>query len=196
MNKKNIFILVMSFLVIHLFGTHSKLLYHLNPDFISETSKIFSFTKFNENTITAMIFALAYSIITASILIFNMNNERIFLFFVFTFALLDSLGVYIYYNTEIQAFNKYGAVFYSIFTFFIVVAIGLSKNMVEGEKSFKSIEKGARIGDIDSSNLSIQEKVISLKNEKKTQTEIARELNISQPQVSRILKNIPKQEFY
>ena len=73
--------IIAGFLVVHLFGTNSKLLYTLNPDkllrkvigaemlyndegdFIDEVDEYgfdkFSFTRLTEDTVTAMVFAIS-----------------------------------------------------------------------------------------------------------------------------------------
>ncbi len=100
-------------LTIHIFSVHSKLLYHLNPELAEHPS--FSFGKFDEPTILALVFALAYSLATISVISITRQKKLIFLF-----AALDSLGVLLYYFTEIPL--QFGAVYFAIYTGILILS--------------------------------------------------------------------------
>ena len=53
-------------LTCHIFSVHAKLLYYLNPELTEKVA--FSFLRLNEPTLTVMLFALAYSLGTFTVL--------------------------------------------------------------------------------------------------------------------------------
>ena len=99
--------LLMIALTIHIFSVHSKLLYHLNPEL--EEREAFSFIRLNEPTVLALVFAVAYSLATVSV-IRSTKKKRM----IVAFAALDSLGVLLYYLTEIPL--QFGAIYFAIYT--------------------------------------------------------------------------------
>lgn len=192
--------LIVIFLSIHLFVVHSKLLFHLNPDKISEYFEYsFSFELFTKNMLVSTLSAIAYSFITAFILFIFVKYKKVFLLSVISFSLLDGLGVFIYYNTTIQKdlFMKLGSLYYSLYTLFIIFSVGLYRNKVYSDEEIPGLNEAIKENDIMQMRDTLKEveysvnekskRVKELKKEGLTQKEIAEELNISQSMVSRIL---------
>lgn len=123
---KAIKIAIVSAVAVHVYGVHAKLLYAINPDKPKELAEtVYSFIALNEATITTEIFALVYAIATAGILILFSEHRR-WLQATTTFALLDGLGVFIYYNTEMnELFTIFSSAYYAIYTLCIILFIGL-----------------------------------------------------------------------
>lgn len=122
-------------LSVHIFSVHSKLLYYLNPELTEKAS--FSYTNLNEATILAMIFALSYSVATA-LAIYNTNNKRI----TTTYAILDAIGVLLYYFTAIPMLVT--SFYFAIYTFVLinsVISVNSSKKAkpVSVEKQMKQM---------------------------------------------------------
>ncbi len=117
-------------LVFHLYGTHAKLLYQINPDCPKEIrAKGFHFYNWDEYTTTAKLFSIAYAIITAGILfIYSEHKKRLLV--ILAFAMLDAAGVYIYYDATNDYFIIFAAGYYALYTFAIIMAIGLHKTHV------------------------------------------------------------------
>ena len=157
MKKTNINILI-TVLTIHIFSVHSKLLYYLNPE-VAEKDP-FSFLNFNEPTILGMVFALAYSLATFSVV---SNTRKTMLIYIF--AVLDSLGVLLYYFTKIPIY--YGAIYFAIYTGILIISTRYQR-------------KSEYLAD------QIQE----MKQKGISQREIAQQLNISESMVSRMLKRV------
>jgi hypothetical protein len=117
-------------LVFHLYGTHAKLLYQINPDCPKEIrDKGFHFYNWDEYTTTAKLFSIAYAIITAGIL-FIYSEHKKKLLVVLSFAILDAAGVYIYYDIGLEKFTIFAAGYYAAYTLAIIIAIGLHKTHV------------------------------------------------------------------
>jgi hypothetical protein len=148
-------------LVLHIFSVHSKLLYYLNPEV--ENPLPFSFIKFNEPTLLAMVFAVAYSLATVSVISRTKQKSLIIIF-----AVLDSLGVLLYYFTEIPL--QIGAIYFAVYTGMLI----LSTVYLDSPEF-----------------LSDQIKEMKLKGI--SQREIAQQLQISESKVSRLLKRVKGQ---
>ena len=147
-------------LTFHLFNVYSKLLYYLNPEVV--TKHPFSFLYLDEPTILGMLFALSYSLATISIL-FTTNRKSL----VVIFAILDAIGVLLYYFTKIPI--SYGAFYFALYTCVLILSIAY----------------------LDNQN-SLPDKINDLKDRGLTQREIAAKLKISESKVSRILKRTKK----
>ena len=196
---------IIIFLSIHLFTLHSKLLFHLNPDKTIELLNYsFSAKLFNSDMIVSTLSAIAYSLITALILAIFVKFKRVFLLSVISFAILDGIGVFVYYNIGISddTFIIIGAVYYALYTIFIIVSLGTFRNL-----AYKDIELNNKVDDaiqetdviqirgdmnkiLNNKNkyLSLEDKVIqAYYNDELSQQKIASKLNISQSKVSRIL---------
>ena len=143
-------------LSIHIFSVHCKLLYYLNPEITIKQA--FSYLNMDEPTILAMVFALSYSVATAFV-IFITNRRSLIL----TYALLDTMGVFLYYFTTIPI--HYGAIYFAIYTGILIA----STMFLNGP-------------------LYLADQIIELKNKGITQREAAERLNISESKVSRVLK--------
>ncbi len=178
--------IALSFLTIHLFGTHARLLYtlNLNKHLQEFAGKIpaFSFITFNEDTISAMVFALAYSAMTAIILKLYDERAKGFVAAIATFAILDFFGVLIYYNTAIKHFNFFGALYYAFYTLATIAAIGYSRFQV-------SKEELREIADPPNENTNLYDEIVRLKAAALNQKQVAIVLQISESKVSRILNN-------
>lgn len=201
-------------IAIHLFGVHSKLLFHLNPDKIRNvtgTVEPFSFLDVNENNITAIFFGWCYSIATAIILVLSFKSIKLLVTIVAIFGAMDGFGVFIYYN--IENFDKsylllFGGLYYGVYTFLIIISAGYYRikrvnisdepenNIIQQPVSSNIIEKPKYHNNI-TRNISDEDRVkwdnitrdIKELNEKGyKQVDIAKSLNCSQSLVSKILK--------
>lgn len=179
--------IALSFVTLHLFGTHARLLYYLNinkhlQDF-NNAIPTFSFAIANEETITAMIFALAYSAMTAIILKLYDETAKLYVAAIATFAILDFLGVLIYYNTKIPNFNFCGALYYAFYTLATIAAIGYSRF----QGNHNSQDCIARPSTTNTGNSLLE--ILRLKEEGVSQKQIALQLNMSESKVSRQIRN-------
>lgn len=169
--KKNLpYLLASVFLSVHLYSVHTKLLYHLNPD--AESIGYFSYQSLDENSITAMIFAVTYSAMTVIALFKAVNLMKFFWFTISFFALLDGLGIFVYYNVNrSESFFIMSALYYSIYTMFIIIALAY-------------IKKYERSGQ---PKLTLEEKIMKLDEEGMKGNKIAKKLNTSTAKVSRTI---------
>lgn len=197
--------LIIIFLSIHLFTIHSKLLFHLNPDNIVEYLNYkFSLDLFREDLIVPTLSALSYSLITAFMLTVFVKYKNVFLVTVISFAILDAIGVFVYYNIKINEdmFIIIGAIYYSLYTMFIIISVGMYRNYIYKDEGLnKNIDNAILENDViqlrdNMNNImnkkypTLDEKVLYLYNQtepKLSQQKIAKKLSISQPMVSRIL---------
>jgi len=191
-------------LAIHLFTVHSKLLYHLNPDKIIElleyklTLDLFS-VKYRVSTISA----ITYSLITAFILWKFAKYFKLFIIVTVSFAILDGLGVFVYYNINIEKelFILSGSVYYALYTALIIVSIGLyrmynTKNNKENERINDAIQeidvmqlRESLNKTLNKPDRSINDEIImNYYDDGYSQQKIADIHKISQAKVSRIIK--------
>ncbi len=148
-------------LTIHIFSVHCRLLYYLNPEV--EKPPPFSFVNLNEPTILAMVFAVAYSLATVWVITRAKKKGLIFVF-----AALDSLGVLLYYFTEIPL--QFGAIYFAIYTGTLILStIYLDKPEYLSDQIREMKEKGV------------------------SQRDIAQQLQLSESKVSRLLKRVSDQ---
>ena len=155
MKPKHFNILIIA-LSIHIFSVHTRLLYYLNPEI--STKQGFSYLNIDELTILAMVFALAYSVATATVI--YISNRKIL---IFSYGILDAFGVLLYYFTSIPL--EYGAIYFALYTGILIVStVFLNGNEYLIDKIREMKEKGL------------------------TQRDIADRLSISDSKVSRILK--------
>ena len=145
-------------LTIHIFSVHSRLLYYLNPEV--EEPPPFSFFKLNEPTILAMVFAVAYSLATLSVV---RGSKRKWLITVY--ALLDSLGVLLYYYTEIHL--HFGAIYLAMYTGTLILS-----SMYLNRPEYLS------------------DQIVEMKEKGISQREIAQQLQLSESMVSRVLNRV------
>lgn len=198
--------MLIGFIAVHLFGVHSKLLFQLNPDKVKTISgniMVFSFNDITENNITAIIFALSYSIATSVILTLSYDKKYMLYIITLVFGLLDGVGVFIYYNVKLENFVIWGSVYYAIYTFIIIISAGyyrlknepdLSKKtdesllteLIKTAKPRNRFENRNEYSDEEKKKLEL--KVLELSEKGRKQVDIAKELNCSQPLVSKILK--------
>ena len=120
------------FFVVQQFTVNSRLLAHLNIDSRTAMST-FDFTNFQSDNILAMLNSVAYSIITAIILKMS-KNKGLSLVLIFWFSIMEGALVLIYYSVFTN-FQKIGAIFYAIYTFSIVMAIGLYQLQIVNKDS-------------------------------------------------------------
>jgi len=129
--------IIILFLSLHLFTVHSKLLFHINPDkLVQELVYKFDGSLFSQDLIVSTIGAIAYSLITALILTVFVKYKKVFIITVVSFALLDAVGVFVYYNVTIgqKAFLIAGAIYYAIYTGSIIVSLGLFRHLGYSEE--------------------------------------------------------------
>ena len=139
----------------HILGIHWRLLYYLNPEVANK--HLFSFLIFDEPTIIALVFAIAYSIGSA-IIIYSTTKW----YLIALYAILDAISVFLYYSIDIPL--EYVAVFYAIYTGILIsstIFLRAPKNL--------------------------DDKIEGMKENGMNQRKIARKLNISESKVSRIL---------
>jgi hypothetical protein len=122
-------IIVIIFIAIHIFGTHARLLYKINPEASEAIKEVgFSFLSFNEYTFTAQAFGLVYGIITAGIIFLYSEHKKKFMT-ILTFAILDGFGMFVYYSADNNnLFIIFAAIYYCVYTFCIIMAVGLHKS--------------------------------------------------------------------
>lgn len=157
MKSKHFNILIIA-LSIHIFSVQTRLLYYLNSEI--STQQDFSYLNFDEPTILAMVFALAYSVATASVIF--ITNKKIL---IFIYGILDSIGVLLYYFADIPI--KYGAFYFALYTGILIV----STMYLNG-------------------NEYLSDKIIEMKEKGLTQREVAERLNISESKVSRVVNRV------
>lgn len=160
MKKQSIDMLMIS-LVIHIFSVHSRLLYYMNDEV--EDKVAFSFIKLNEPTILAMVFAVAYSLATISVI---RGTKKKWLIAIF--AVMDSLGVLLYYYTEIHL--HFGAIYFALYTGTLILS-----SMYLSRPEYLS------------------DQIMEMKQKGISQREIAQQLSISESKVSRLLKRVSNQ---
>ena len=148
-------------LTIHIFSVHSRLLYYLNPELDQKPS--FSFININEPTVLAMVVALAYSLATLSVVVGSKKK-----WLIVVYAVLDSLGVLLYYFTEIPL--QCGAVYFAIYTGTLILST-IYLNRPEY----------------------LSDQILEMKQKGISQREIAQQLFISESKVSRLLKQVSTQ---
>ncbi|NQU32408.1 MAG: helix-turn-helix domain-containing protein [Bacteroidetes bacterium] len=157
MKSKPINLLIIA-LTIHIFSVHCKLLYYLNPEL--DIKPAFTFISFNEPTILAMVFALAYSL--ATFFVVSSSNRKTL---IFIFAFLDSIGVLLYYFTKIPLYL--GAIYFALYTGILIIStVYLDNPEYLSDQIFEMKQRGV------------------------SQREIAVRLKISESSVSRILKRV------
>lgn len=98
-------------LTVHIFATHTKLLYYINPEVLDKQA--FSFLSLNEHTMLSMVFALSYSMATA-LVIYKVNTKWI----VLAYAALDGLAVLLYYYLAIPTWVS--GIYFAVYTTFLI----------------------------------------------------------------------------
>lgn len=111
------------FLSIHLFTVHSKLIFHANPDNLSG-HQAFSYLNLSEQMIISVIISLSYSVITVILIMLLSNLKKIYILFIIWFAILDGIGVFIYYYYP-ERLALFSSIYYAIYTFSIIACFGL-----------------------------------------------------------------------
>jgi len=181
---RNVLLMVaLCFLAIHLFGTHSRLLYRLNTVWTHGDATPFSFVHLNETGIVSIISAIAYSVMTAIILkLFNFTLKS-FAIIVAPFAILDFFGILIYYNTTMENFTQAGAWYYAFYTLAIIFGIA-SASMSDTQPEPQLTPPR----DTPVNERQVEKEILRLKNSGISQKEIAAQLLISESKVCRIIK--------
>jgi len=142
-------------LTFHVFWVNIKLLYNLN--FLQEDSNKFGLDNFSWLYIIAFLLSLSYSIATMSVIRLTRKRDLIT-----TYAVLDGLGVLLYYFEEIP--DPVRAVYFAFYTFTLI-------------RSTVFLDNPEYISD----------QIMEMKDRGITQREIARKLNLSETKVSRII---------
>lgn len=151
---KKIINAVVMLLATDLWGIHAKLIYALNPDKVGDVVTKFSYVAFNENTITAMLFALVFAFVPVLVLItINPKLEHYWLF-VMIFAFFDGGAWFIYYSEAalIKFGGSIGAFYYGFFILFIVVSVGFIRNRLDDIEKEEKDEKTAKNAQIRINN--------------------------------------------
>jgi len=156
-NAQPVNLLIFS-LTFHIFSVHAKLLYYLNPEL--EEKVAFSFLKLNEPTVTVMLFALAYSLGTFTVL--RKSRKR---WLIWIYAALDSVGVLLYYFTKIPLY--FGAIYFALYTGTLILS-SMYLNSPEH----------------------LSDQILEMKGKGMTQREIAEQLDLSDSKVSRLLSQV------
>jgi hypothetical protein len=105
-------IIALIFLVVQLIFTHSKLLFHLNPDAIIAKTGVFDFTQLGVENIMAEIISLCYSVMS-TIIIMDINlasSRKWFYTLLLWFAIIDGTGVWLYYAV-LNDFHLWGTIY-------------------------------------------------------------------------------------
>lgn len=204
------------FLAVHLFFTHARLLYQVNPEISSKIKDLgFSFGLVNEGFILSLIFALAYSIITIAIILIYSEIWQKYIYMIIV-ALLDGFGVYIYYNINLGSaikasgeinqnlFVLFTSFYYASYTFFIVISLGFHKTKRAAKKKERSkiemkrsIIKPERLETLPERSKkttersgTIDDKIKQLHDKGLSQSQIAKEVNLSKTTIHRKLRLI------
>lgn len=189
---------IIFFLSIHLFMTHSRLLYILSPDKVEGFTEYRLFTNlFSVEMASSTMSAIIFSVITAVILGRSVKYKLIFLISFISFALLDGIGVYIYYNPILfieELAITTGSLYYSVYTACIIISYGLKKYLEYKNSGLNNNidiaidELNLKNNIMNKSELSENElNILELRNKGESQKNIAKELDLSQPTVSRVL---------
>lgn len=201
------------FLAVHLFFTHARLLYHVNPEISSKIKDLgFSFSMVNEGFILSLIFALAYSVITITIILIYSETWQKYIYMIIV-ALLDGFGVYIYYNINLGAgilaraeidtnlFILFTSFYYAFYTFFIVVSLGFhrakrsKKKMERSRNALKRSEPVPERSKIKPERSgTIEAKIKELHKQGLSQAQIAKEVGLSKTTIHRKLQFIKGSE--
>ncbi len=142
-------------LTFHVFWVNIKLLYDLN--FVDGTADSDPSAGFSKEIILAALFALSYSIATISVIRLTKRSNLIT-----TYAVLDSVGVLLYYFEEIP--DPVRAIYFAAYTFILIRSTIFLDNPEY-----------------------ISEQILEMKDRGITQREIAKKLNLSETKVSRII---------
>lgn len=197
------------FLAVHLFFTHARLLYHVNPEISSKVKDLgFSFGLVNEGFILSLIFALAYSVITITIILIYSETWQKYIYMIVV-AFLDGFGVYIYYNinlgsgikarTEIDSnlFILFTSFYYAAYTFFIVVSLGFHKakrSKKKPERSRNALKRSEPVPERSEKKPkrpeTIEDVIEELHKQGLSQSKIAKEVNLSKTTIHRKLQFI------
>ncbi len=174
-------IAIVLFLGIHLFGVHSRLIFHINPMKLESDGLInpYSFTAFtDENTIGSNVFAMAYAL-TSVFIVMVMDKKKVqFLWTLILFSIFDGIGVFLFYYIDIPNIFLICALYYAFFTSFIVFSMG----SISFEEEKQEIQNKA-----DLLNEMKQDELITVLLMKgETQANIAAKVGVSQSYVSRI----------
>lgn len=143
-------------LTLHIFAVNARLLYHLNPEVAEKVG--FSFIALNEQTILALVFSLAYSLATVSVLRISRSKKLIA-----AFVILDPVSVLLYYFINIPL--QVGAVYYAIYTGALIL-------------TFMNLNQPEYLAD----------QILEMKDKGISQREIANQLKVSESMISRMLK--------
>lgn len=201
------------FLAVHLFFTHARLLYHVNPEISSKVKDLgFSFNLVNEGFILSLIFAFAYSIITITIILIYSKTWQKYIYMLIV-ALMDGFGVYIYYNinlgTGIQAraeidanlFIFFTSFYYAAYTFFIVVSLGFHKerrSKKKTERSRNALKRSEPAPERSENNTkrsgTVEAKIKELHRQGLSQSQIAEKVGLSKTTIHRKLQFIKGSE--
>lgn len=195
-NKEKLFINIL--LVIFLFGIHSKFQWFLNPDKIRIDEVIipFSYLAFEENSITAMIFALIFSVMAVYSINAFFGNKRIFFTLIILYASLESIGAFMYFSgsqfTELIFLNnqlfmergiweKYyivgGGIYYGLYAFACIMTLGLKTYYYFIHNNSKQ----------NNEELDRNTQIIQMNSQGISQSQIAKKFNITQSTVSKII---------
>ena len=153
--------IIILFLSLHLFTVHSKLLFHINPDnLVEDLTYKFNKTLFSQELIVSTIGSIAYSLITALILTIFVRYKKVFIISVISFALLDGIGVFVYYNVTIgqELFLITGAIYYAIYTSSIIVSLGLFRYL-----GYSSIQENTNTFDYNLNKSILEDDIMELR---------------------------------
>jgi hypothetical protein len=167
-------VIVIIFIALHIYGTHARLLYKINPEATEAIKNVgFSFFRINEYTMTAQAFGLVYGIITAGIIFLYSEHKKKFMTII-TFSILDGFGMFVYYSADSNnLFIIFAAIYYCVYTFCIIMAVGLHKSSTSKSEVETEVERN--------------ELIIKMKEHGLSGKEIAEIVGLTPSMISRII---------
>jgi len=205
MKPKHFIGVALFFLMIHLLSVNSRLIYYSSPDYTGEKINIdtvritevdsitnevivredikwdresFLWTNMfkKHDVLTAIVYALAYSIMTIMliwIISFRSRFKLVRISPLLFLGILDGIAVLLFYNTDIKHFERYTAIYFALYTLSIIVIISLNK-VYAYKKNILQITDKERIKILSEAGFT-QKEIAKIKDT--YQAKISRELN-------------------
>ena len=137
--KKALYIIGLLFIALFLFITHSKFLHALDP---GKDSKLFIVLGIDLKDYIPYIFGAAFGIVTTIIIALLNRTDKLFWLFVILTAILETLCVFLYNNTELteKVWKWISAIYYGLYSGFIIIMYAYIK-LKDSNYIIEKIEK-------------------------------------------------------
>jgi len=137
--KKVLYVIGLIFIALFLFITHSKFLHSLDP---GKDSKLFILFGYDLKLLVPYLFGAAFGIVTTIIIALLDRKDRLFWLFVILTAILETIGVFLYNNTELieNVWKWFASVYYGLYSGFIIIMYAYIK-LKDENKGFVLSEK-------------------------------------------------------